>query len=95
MFQKISLRKIGFYVFSVCVPFVLVELGLRVFFAFEINPDLLFFGTRFANNQAVESFDKQGAKRKWSKVELERRKEEKAVYDHSAYKEWQTCFDQA
>lgn len=79
MMGKLSFKKIIFYLMLVIIPLIAIELGLRIFFAVKVSPNVLLFGTPWFNTKWQQKFDDRG-------YSLRRAKNEKAnVMWHDNY----------
>lgn len=60
--MKIStkFRQFAFYLILFLIPIIIIELSLRVFFAYKISPNVFFFGTGWFQTDLQKDFDPRG-----------------------------------
>lgn len=60
--MKISakFKKIAFYIILFLIPIIIIELSLRLFFAYKISPNVFFFGTGWFHTDLQKDFDPRG-----------------------------------
>jgi GDSL-like Lipase/Acylhydrolase family len=89
--KKASVKKIFFYLVLIFIPLFAIEVLVRAYFATQVGPRVLLYGTMFSRHQ--EKFDPKGVAQRWESKERSVSYHENVRGAYSKYYPHQTLVD--